>query len=265
MTSELPPKYYARAVLRLVALLGLVLLLFPPVLVLWMLTLEKLRARLVCWFHTCMRLICGIKLTVEGDISRARPLMIVSNHTSYLDIFILGSVMPLSFTPKREIRSWPVIGFFCVLADCVFIERKPAHMQEAKAEMEEKLRAGKVLTLFPEGTTGDGFNVMPFKSGFLQVVEDYKLPLQPVSLAYTHIGDQPLSATTRELVAWIGEASLITHLMRLLSFASISVTARFYPVQVMAEEDDRKTLAKAAEEAIRDGLKATLAANGVMG
>ena len=189
--------------------------------------------------------------------------MLVANHSSYLDIFVLGSIVPLSFTPKREIRSWPVIGFLCVLADCVFLERKPADMQRAQAEMEEKLQMGKVITLFPEGTTGDGFNVMPFKSGFLSLSENHQLPVQPVVIAYTHIGDVPLSAATREQVAWIGEASFVTHFMRLLKFPCVRVTAKFYDIEEAHEHEDRKALTKACEETIRAGLKATLEANDV--
>lgn len=259
------PRCNACAVLRLIALILLAMVGFLPVLFIWILTLEKFRRRAVCLFYECTRRICGIRLTVEGEISRLRPLLLVANHTSYVDIFVLGSIIPLSFTPKSEIRKWPVIGFFCVLADCVFIERKPADMQRAQAVMAEKLRDGKVLALFPEGTTGDGYHIKPFKSGFLSLVEEHDLPLQSVSLAYTHIADIPLSAETRDKVAWIGEASLVTHLFRLLSFPYVQVTAKFYSVERIGDHEDRKALAKASEETIRQGLKTMLEANGVTG
>lgn len=252
-----------RAVARIIGLVLMASLFSPPVILLWALTLEKLRARMVNLFHKLACRICGIRLKVEGRISNARPMMLVSNHSCYLDIFILGSLAPMSFTPKREIRSWPVIGFFCILADCVFIERRPAAMEEAKAEMEMKLAQGKVLTLFPEGTTGDGFHVKPFKSGFLNLVETHDLPVQPISLAYTHIGATPLNAQNRDHVAWIGEASLVTHLFRLMCYPSVSVTAQFYPLIRSADVEDRKVMAKRCEETIRTGLHQTLEQNGV--
>jgi 1-acyl-sn-glycerol-3-phosphate acyltransferase len=255
---------YPRAVLRLSLLVLLLIVMLVPVVLIWFTRLEKVRGRMVRLFNALARRICGVKLHVEGEISKLRPLMIISNHTSYLDIFILGSLLPVSFTPKLEIRSWPVIGFLAVLADCVFVERKPGDMQRAKAEMAEKLKADKVLALFPEGTTGDGFHVKPFKSGFLNLVEAHDLPLQPVSLAYTHIGDIPISAETRDQVAWIGEASLVTHMMRLLSFPCIRVTARAYHVERIAEYEDRKELAKACEHTVRTGLLSMLEANGVV-
>lgn len=260
-----PSTSMLRASVRVLLFLALVLLMFLPVLGAWALTCDGARSRLVRLFYDLSRRICGVRLKIVGTASDIRPLMLVANHTSYLDIFVLGSILPISFTPKLEIRSWPVIGFFCVLADCVFIERKPTDIQRAQSEMAEKLKAGKALVLFPEGTTGDGFTVKPFKSGFLSLAEAQDLPLQSVSLAYTHIGTTPLSPATRELVAWIGEASLITHLVRLLSFRYIQVTATFYGVEHIANHADRKALAKTCETVITQGLHETLEAAGVVG
>lgn len=263
-SRKVPGYFLIRAIIRLALLVTVTLVLFLPVLFTWLVRWEWWRALLVRFYFGSMRYICGIRLKVEGNVSDLRPLMLVSNHTSYLDIFILGSLLPLSFTPKKEIRSWPVVGFFCVLADCIFIERKPADMQRVQSEMAERLSKQKVIGLFPEGTTGDGFHVKKFKSGFLSLAENFNLPLQPVSLAYTHIGRTPLSADTRELVAWIGEATLVAHLMRLLSFPCIRVTATLYDVMPMGNFEDRKELAGAAEKVITEGLSKTLEANGVI-
>lgn len=257
------PKSTLRAVIKCTLFVLVTFIMFIPVLLLWCLTLEKWRGRAVCLFYRILGRVTGVRLEIEGALSKDRPLMLVANHSSYLDIFVLGSVAPLSFTPKSEIRSWPIIGFFCVLADCVFIERRPTDMQRAKAEMTARLNTGKVLTLFPEGTTGDGFNVMQFKSGFLNVVEEYDLPLQPAVIAYTHVGNVPLSAATRDQVAWIGEASFVTHFWRLLKFPCVKVKVKFFEVERIANYEDRKELAKTCENIIRDGLRATLEANGV--
>lgn len=260
----LPSQSRIRSTLRIAGLVAFAVVMFLPVLLLWLLTLEQLRAYVVRFFYQTCRQIAGIRVTVEGEISPQRPLMLVANHTSYLDIFVLGSLVPLSFTPKLEIRSWPIIGFFCVLADCVFIERRPADMQRAQAVMGEKLKARKVLVLFPEGTTGDGWTIKPFKSGFLSLVEEHDLPLQPVSLAYTHIGDIPITATTREQVAWVGEASFVSHFVRLLRFPSVRVQVRCYAAQKIADHEDRKALAKSCETIIRVGLHTQLEAAGVI-
>ncbi len=252
-----------RAYVRCTLLISFVLVMFVPVLLLWGFALERIRAQLVRFFFGGCRYITGLKVIREGEVSKLRPLMQVANHSSYLDIFVLGSAMPLSFTPKLEIRSWPIIGFLCVLADCVFIERRPADMQRAQAEMSHRLNRDKVLALFPEGTTGDGFHVMPFKSGFLNLVEAHDLPLQPVVIAYTHIGDVPLEASNRELVAWIGEATFGGHFWKLLQFKSVTAHVRYLPIERITNYEDRKELAKSCESIIRVGLMETLEANGV--
>lgn len=236
---------------------------FIPVMISWALGLDKLRARFVQLFFIIIGHVSGLRITVEGTISKARPMMIVANHSSYLDIFALGSIVPVSFTPKLEIRSWPLIGFFCVIADCVFIERRPADMQRAQAEMAARLNKGKVLALFPEGTTGDGLHVMPFKSGFLSLVEAHKLPLQPATIAYTHIADMPLNTENRDCVAWIGDADFVTHYWRLLKFPSVKVHVTFYDEQHIENYEDRKAIAKACENIIREGLTKSLEARGV--
>lgn len=252
-----------RALVKCLLFVSITLVMFVPVLLLWGLHLERARARLVQLYFYLFGRVSGVRYTLEGEVSTLRPLMLVANHSSYLDIFVLGSIVPLSFTPKLEIRSWPIVGFFCVLADCIFIERRPADMQRAQAEMGARLNTGKVLALFPEGTTGDGFNVMPFKSGFLNLVEAHDLPLQPISIAYTHIGDMPLSAANREQVAWIGEASFVTHFWRLLKFPSVRVHVTCYDIARIAQFEDRKALAKACESTIRAGLMQQLEARGV--
>lgn len=252
-----------RGLVRATLFVLVTIIMFCPVFLLWALTLEKLRGKVVSIYYTLAGWVSGVRIEVEGELSRERPLMLVANHSSYLDIFVLGSIVPLSFTPKLEIRSWPIIGFFCVLADCVFIERKSSDMQRAQAEMAARLSNGKVLVLFPEGTTGDGFHVMPFKSGFLKLAEEYHLPIQPVSVAYTHIGNTPLSASTREDVSWIGDASFADHFWRLLRFPSVRVKVKLYAVEHMTRHEDRKALAKSCENTIRDGLAVTLEASGV--
>lgn len=264
MESLTLPRSRLRGAIKCLLFVVVTGIFFIPVVLCWALGLTRLRARFVWLFFKIIGRISGVRLVIEGKVSRERPLMIVANHSSYLDIFALGSILPLSFTPKLEIRSWPLIGFFCVLADCIFIERRPKDMQRAQAEMSERLNMGKVLALFPEGTTGDGLNVIPFKSGFLSLAETHRLPVQPATIAYTHVADVPLSAAIRDHVAWIGDADFVTHYWRLLQFPSVHVLVTFYPTEHLEKYEDRKALAKACENIIREGLAKTLAERGVV-
>lgn len=237
--------------------LGLVLLILlglPFVIVAWALRLEKLRGFFALLFNKIAARICGLRIHVRGEISRERPLMLVSNHTSYLDVFVIGSLLPVSFTPKKEIRSWPLIGFMCVLADCIFVERRPAEMQAAAAEMKKRLDKGKVLCLFPEGTTSDGFHIKPFKSGFFSLAEMHDLPVQPASIAYTHIGHDPITDARREEVAWVGDATFFGHFWHFLGLPPVRVEVEMHPTQRIGTFGNRKALTQACEQTVVAGV-----------
>jgi lyso-ornithine lipid O-acyltransferase len=265
MTSTPFPRSRLRALVRVVLFIIITVVLFIPAFVLWCMTIERPRARLAQCFFILLSRAMGLQVSINGAPAKDRPLMLVANHSSYLDIMVLGALMPLSFTPKKEIRRWPVIGFLCVLADSVFVERRAADMQRVQAEMASRLSSGKVLGLFPEGTTGDGFNVMPFKSGFFSLAESFDLPVQPISIAYKSVGGIPLSAATREQVSWVGDATLVAHLWSMFQFPNVQIGVTFYDVQRIATHGNRKGLSKACENAIRSGLSKELEAAGVLG
>ena len=236
-----------RGIVRVLFFLCWMLVCLPPVLVLWAVRLERLRARTAQLFYRGGCAIVGLRFTVHGAISRERPLLLISNHTSYLDVFVLGALVPVSFTPKKEVRSWPVIGFLCVLADCIFVERRPSEMQAAAEAMKQRLARGKVLCIFPEGTTSDGYDVKPFKSGFLSLAEVLKLPVQPASMAYTHIGREAMTPARREEVAWVGDATFFGHFWHFLTLPSVRVEVTLHPVRHIDSYGDRKALTKACE------------------
>lgn len=91
----------------------------------WLLKWEGARRFCSCLAFKGVNALFGIRVHLHGSLSPKRPLMLVSNHSSYVDIFVLGSRLPIAFTPKKEIASWPIIGYCCKLAGCVFVERTP--------------------------------------------------------------------------------------------------------------------------------------------
>jgi len=245
------PQYSgSRALVRGVLAVLWTLLCILPVFVLWLCRWQRPRARLAQMFFKGVCRLLRLKINTQGAPSKLRPLMVVSNHASYLDTFIIGAQLPVSFTPKREVRSWPVIGFMCVLADCVFVERKPGQMEEAREEMGKRIREGRVLCLFPEGTTSDGKNIKPFKSGFLSLAEDFSLPVQPAGLAYTHIGAEPITDAQRDQVAWVGESTFFGHFLHVLGLPSFTVTLRWHTPLQLSDFEGRKALTKEAQRII---------------
>jgi 1-acyl-sn-glycerol-3-phosphate acyltransferase len=126
---------------------------------------HSIMRRLPRWWHRMMCRIIGLKVVVYGDLSARRPLLIVSNHASWKDILVLGSVADVVFIAKSEVRDWPVFGWLARLQRSVFVERSQRGKTGAQiSEVSQRLVAGEVVVLFPEGTTSDGNRVMPFKS-----------------------------------------------------------------------------------------------------
>jgi 1-acyl-sn-glycerol-3-phosphate acyltransferase len=253
-----PAHSTCRAAVRAVVLVAWLLLILPFVVVFWALRLQTLRGTMARLFVAGALHVLGMRVTTIGAPSDLRPLMVVSNHTSYLDVFLIGAQLTVSFTPKREVRNWPFIGWLCVLADCVFVERRPAHMEAARAEMAKRIHAGRVLCLFPEGTTSNGKELKPFKSGFLSLAEQFELPVQPASIAYTHIGHSIITDDMREMAAWVGDATFFDHFWNVLGMPGIRATIRWHAPLQLSDFTDRKALTKAAETLVTAGVMADL-------
>ena len=233
-----------------------------PILVLWILLwyvhvwaawkLQKfsLRDRLMQIWHRGILRIVGVRLHIVGELAKERPLLLVTNHLSYLDVSVLMSAAPLCFTPKSEIEKWPVFGACCRVCDAIFIDRRPDKAADMKARLSAALGQNRVICLFPEGTTGDGIHMQPFKSAFFQLAEEHPgLSIQPAAIAYTHIRRLPISRAEWPLIAWYGDMTLAPHLWELLSLGRIDVTLTFLP-PVSRDIGNRKALAVHCKELI---------------
>ena len=243
-----------RAPLRAIACVLWILCVLPFVLVSFSLRWRRMHAWWIQRFFRGSLWILGISYSLKGSLHNERPLLLLSNHSSYLDTFIIGAVTPVAFTPKREVRSWPVAGWLCMLAGCVFVERKPSQMHAAREEMARRLETGQVLCIFPEGTTNDSTEVKPFKSGFISLAADHNLPVQPVTLRYVALEGEEIPADKREHIAWVGDDDFFTHFLRFMRYRSLEAVVQLHEVQQMADHEDRKALSKYCEDTIREHL-----------
>lgn len=223
--------------------------------------------RLPVHFHRVACRVLGVRVTVAGTPTAHRPLLICANHASWLDICVLGSVMPLSFVAKSEVATWPVVGLFARLQRSVFIERdRRARTGAQAAELAGRLAAGDAMVLFAEGTTSDGNVVLPFRSalvgaarGALDAGGHDSVEVQPVAVAYTRLHGLPLGRPWRPMVAWLGDDELAPHLMRLAREGAVDVTVAFGAPIAFGREADRKQVALRAETAVRRLLADTVA------
>lgn len=220
-------------------------------------TLKKfaLRDRLLLVFNRGLLVIMGMRLTVSGELSGKRPLLLVTNHVSYLDIILLASCATVRFTPKSEIAKWPYMGALCRVTGCVFIDRRPDKVGEMKNRLKDALNAGEVVCLFPEATTGNGVYVKEFKSGFFSLAqEDMGLQVQPAAIVYKHISGLPIDSTQWPMIAWYGDMDLLPHVWQLLCLPGISAELVFLP-PVEAAGIDRKELAGQCQRSIAGAIE----------
>ncbi|MCB1380264.1 MAG: 1-acyl-sn-glycerol-3-phosphate acyltransferase [Alphaproteobacteria bacterium] len=217
-------------------------------------------------YHRLVCRILGIRLKVIGEPPREGPVLIVSNHVSWLDIMVLSAVAPLSFVAKREVNGWPFFGSLARLQRTVFVDRDRRHATgSSRDEMRDRLGAGDILVLFPEGTSSDGSRVLPFKSAFFGAAEYPGVLVQPVALAYGGHRNLPMTRRLRPFYAWYGDMDLPPHLWAAIAMGPIEVTVICHPPLSLSGEVTRKHLAAHAEEVVRRSLAEALHHPGEIG
>lgn len=178
----------------------------------------------------------GVDMCASGRIPACG--LLVCNHLGYLDIPVIAALAPCVFVAKSEVRHWPVFGWFARLAGTVFIHRaKRSDVGRVASEIQAALAAGRLVVLFPEGTSSGGETVLPFKSALLETVT----PPGPAVTA-AHIGYQLADGDVSEEVCYWKDMTLVPHLINLLSKRSICAQVRFTELQ--AGHADRKELAR---------------------
>jgi lyso-ornithine lipid O-acyltransferase len=212
----------------------------------------KIISRLTRSFTLLLRTILNIKVTVVGDEGQLERggYVIISNHVSYVDGFVLGSLFPVLFVSKKEVKSWPLIGLWTTICGTVFIDRQ--HKDKVPLlvnEIKQKLKQEANILLFPEGTSTNGERMLPFQPAPLAAPLRNRSIIVPVTLVYTKIEEQPVCVTNRDLIYWYGDMDFITHFWRLLSVRSIEVMVTIQPkIECFRYEDTSPGRKKLAED-----------------
>lgn len=194
-----------------------------------------------------------IEVVVRGTPPRAarQGLLIASNHVSWLDIYLLYSLLPARFVSKAEVRGWPLIGWLAAAAGTVFLVReRKADAMRVNQIMAEHLRQGDCLALFPEGTTSDGNDLLPFYPSLFQPAVEAAVPVWPVLIRYLRPDGAPCPEA-----AYCEEISLGRSLLRIARQPGIRAEVNFLP-PIDSAGLSRRELARDTEAAIRARLDA---------
>ncbi len=207
---------------------------------------DQREQRIRDWSAEFLRIL-NIRVTVHGPAPNeaSKQVLFVANHISWIDIWAIKQMHPINFVAKSEVRSWPVIGWLAEKVDTLFIERTKRHDTGRTAnEMEKGLRAGKCLCLFPEGTTTDGSELKPFKTGLLQSAINAEAIVWPVAIRYPNPDDSINTA-----IAYAGDTTLLQSMRAVLRQREIRVELHFAP-PIPAGDQERRHLSHQARHAI---------------
>jgi len=244
------------AALRLAAYMALTIVLLP-IQSLAVLSGTRLTNYTPIIYHRISAWIFGVKIRTNGTLSQTQPTLFVSNHVSYMDITVLGSLLNASFVAKAEILKWPLFGQLARLNRTVFVQRRRPRAAEQRDEISHRLSCGDNLILFPEGTSSDGLHVLPFKSSLFSVAEQRErselLVIQPVSISYTHLDGIPLSRPLLPHFAWYGEMTMVPHLFRFVGLGCVTIDVTFHDPIRSYQFQNRKEISEYCHQVVSAG------------
>jgi 1-acyl-sn-glycerol-3-phosphate acyltransferase len=199
----------------------------------------------------------GVQVRVIGaavSTAHGRPVVFVSNHSSWIDVPVLGGRLDACFVSKDEVGRWPFISTIAKLGRTVFVSRQRHSTRRERDVMRDRLTAGDNLLLFPEGTTSDGSRVLPFRSSFFAIAEGAEPPLiQPVSVVYDRLGGLPTGRASRPVFAWYGDMDLASHFWRLGQYRGLRVSVLLHPPLDPSRFASRKALSHVVWQTVADG------------
>ena len=151
-------------------------------------------------FHKLLIWLLSVRIEFEGVINKSDDSnLFISNHLSYLDIPILGSVYPVRFVAKSEVENWPLFGSLAKLGRTIFISRNRSDSLVQKHKILKSLSSNEKVFIFPEGTTSDGNRVLDFKSSSFSALEGKNSIIQPIVIVYSDLNGIPINRWLRSM------------------------------------------------------------------
>jgi len=206
---------------------------------------QRRQATVQAWALRMLRIL-GVTLHVHGRAPVLGPLLLVANHLSWLDILVMHAARHCRFVSKSEVRRWPLIGTLATGGGTLYIEReKRRDAMRVVHHMAESLRAGEIVAVFPEGTTTDGRELLPFHANLIQAAVSVDAPVQPVGLRFT---DRATGADSAAPL-YIGDDTLVGSIWRVVAGRPFAAHVHYGEPQ-RAEGRSRRDWAQALQREV---------------
>lgn len=238
------PVRLARLLLHLLQGLATCALLFPSL-------GSAARERLVRSWSRKLLKICGVATIELPGVPALGHALVVSNHVSWLDIFVINALHPARFVAKAEIRRWPVTGWLVAMAGTVFIERGNRRaLRHVFKGLVDSLHAGGRVAFFPEGTTAPQGTVLPFHANLFEAAVDARVPVQPYALRYVDA-----DGSLHPAADFVGETTFVQSVLTILKARGMRAQLTcLAPIEGAGAH--RRELAQQAHDAIGAALQA---------
>lgn len=195
--------------------------------------------------------ICGVRVAVSGVHEAEIPdhVMIVSNHVSWLDIFVINSLYPCRFVAKSDIRNWPLIGWLCEKTGTIFIARgRQRDVRRIYENLVKGLERGERIAFFPEGRTSSQGTILPFHANLFEAAIEAHVPVQPCAIRYVDSQGRLQAAAD-----FVNEMSFIESISRILKARGMTAELIYLP-QIMTANAHRRDVAVKAHDVIKEAL-----------
>jgi 1-acyl-sn-glycerol-3-phosphate acyltransferase len=193
----------------------------------------------------------GIRVRRVGELPPPGSL-VVANHYGYADVLTIGGLFPVVFAARHDMRRWPMFGALAASGGTIFINREQKReAARGVARLTAALAAGATVLAFPEGTSTDGGDLLPFRTGIFQGAVDAGASVVPAAVRYLELDGTPITSENLDVVAWFRGESFLAHVLRLASHRSVLAEVRFGE-PLRPPHSDRRTLAAAAEARVRE-------------
>jgi len=191
----------------------------------------------------------SLPIHASGRNPTLQPGVIVANHLSWLDIFVINTLQPCRFVAKAEIRGWPLLGYLCSSTRTIFIARGSARdVRKIFQQLAQSIKDGDHVAFFPEGTTAAQGALLPFHANLFEAAIDAGVPIQPVALRYLDRQGNPHSE-----IDYTGDITFTQSMMRILRSPTVQAQIILLPA-IASDIGNRRALASAVQRSIAAAL-----------